>query len=216
MQDLIRIQRELKAPKNHLNKFGGYYYRNCEDILEGVKPLLGDCTLTMNDEIVMIGDRYYVKATVALSNGKDSCSVCAYAREPINKKGMDDMQLTGAVSSYARKYALNGLFCIDDVKDADSMDNTDCGKAPKQQKPKGISKTIFDGMTEDQKKQMGILYIHAQEKADAEMEGVVIDKMKLAGWVLEIAEKGYPSTDEERKLIESLVSMFSITERLQK
>jgi hypothetical protein len=115
----------LKAPKNQFNQFGKYKYRNCEDILEAVKPLLGEGTLTLSDHVVQIGDRYYVKATATLkdSYGKEE-SVTAYARESEDKKGMDDAQITGAASSYARKYALNGLFCIDDTKDADSKDNT--------------------------------------------------------------------------------------------
>ena len=114
------IQQQLNAPKNQYNKFGGYSYRSCEDILEGVKPLLDCLTLTLNDEIVLIGDRYYVKATATLSDGEDAIAVTAYAREEEQQKGMVGAQLTGATSSYARKYALNGLFCIDDAKDPDT------------------------------------------------------------------------------------------------
>lgn len=124
-QELFAIQQNLKAPKNQYNKFAGFYYRNCEDIMEAVKPLLepSGCTLVISDEVVQIGERYYVKATATLSNGKDSISNTAFARESEEKKGMDSSQVTGATSSYARKYALNGLFAIDDTKDADSMDN---------------------------------------------------------------------------------------------
>jgi hypothetical protein len=118
-QELNRIQRELKAPKNQKNTFGNYNYRSCEDILEAVKPLLGDCVLTIEDNIEMIGDRFYVKATAKLSDGISTISASAFARESLEKKGMDTAQITGATSSYARKYALNGLFCIDDTKDAD-------------------------------------------------------------------------------------------------
>ena len=122
---LHKIQKELKAPKNQYNNFGKYNYRNCEDILEAVKKLLDGAVLTLDDEVVQIGDRLYVKATATLSLGiNDQISTTAYAREPLTKKGMDEAQITGATSSYARKYALNGLFCIDDTKDADSMDNT--------------------------------------------------------------------------------------------
>lgn len=124
MKQLNKIQKELKAPKGQRNSFGNYNYRNAEDILEAVKPLLGDAVLTVNDEIVLIGDRYYVKATARLTDGDESTWVSAFARESLEKKGMDSAQVTGATSSYARKYALNGLFCIDDTKDADHDDNT--------------------------------------------------------------------------------------------
>ena len=124
MKKLAEIQANLKAPKNQYNSFGKYKYRSCEDILEAVKPLLGDAILTINDEIVLIGDRFYVKATVTIKEGEESVSTTAYARESAVKKGMDESQITGATSSYARKYALNGLFLIDDSKDADTQDNT--------------------------------------------------------------------------------------------
>lgn len=124
MKKLIEIQKKLKAPKNQKNTFGNYNYRSCEDILEAVKPLLGDAVLTISDEMVQLGDRYYVKATVELICDKEKTTVSAYAREAEIKKGMDAAQITGAASSYARKYALNGLFLIDDTKDADSQDNS--------------------------------------------------------------------------------------------
>lgn len=123
MKELIRIQNELKAPKGQYNSFGKYSYRSCEDILEAVKPLLSsyDCILTLSDEITLVGERYYVKATAILMNGaSEKVEVTAYAREEEDKKGMDGSQITGAASSYARKYALNGLFCIDDNKDSDA------------------------------------------------------------------------------------------------
>lgn len=120
MKTLNKIQKELNVPKGQMNTFGNYRYRSCEDILEAVKPLLGEATLTIADEVVMLGDRFYVKATATLKDEKEEVSVSAYARESLEKKGMDTAQITGATSSYARKYALNGLFCIDDVKDADS------------------------------------------------------------------------------------------------
>lgn len=128
MKSLSLIQQSLKAPKGQLNKFGNYKYRNCEDILEAVKPLLGELALFISDEIVMIGDRYYVKATVTLTDGESSLCNTAYARESLNKKGMDDSQLTGATSSYSRKYALSGMFCIDDNKDADSFEDSSSNK----------------------------------------------------------------------------------------
>ena len=117
---IAKIQQTLKAPKNQYNKFGGYYYRNCEDILESVKPLLGDLILTINDEIVQIGNRYYVRATATITDGEHEQSATAYAREEESQKGMDASQVTGSTSSYARKYACNALFSIDDTKDADS------------------------------------------------------------------------------------------------
>ncbi|AGQ28785.1 recombinase [Serratia liquefaciens ATCC 27592] len=120
IQRLAKIQKELNAPKNQRNSFGNYNYRSCEDILEGVKPLLGDLFLSISDEIVQIGDRFYVKATATITDGETSHSTSAMARESLTKKGMDDAQVTGATSSYARKYCLNGLFGIDDAKDADT------------------------------------------------------------------------------------------------
>lgn len=135
MIELQKIQNNLKVNKSQVNTFGNYKYRSCEDILEAVKPLLSEngCVLTISDEIVQIGDRYYVKASVELKGQSDSVMVSAFAREALSKKGMDEAQITGACSSYARKYALNGLFCIDDTKDADTQDNRKEGpKMPKR------------------------------------------------------------------------------------
>lgn len=120
-QKLATIQRTLKAPKGQFNAFGKYKYRNCEDILEAVKPLLGDMVLTIEDDIKEVAGRIYIKATATIGNGQDIISVSAFAREPAVRKGMDEAQVTGASSSYARKYALNGLFCIDDNKDPDTQ-----------------------------------------------------------------------------------------------
>ena len=127
MKELIEIQKELKAPKGQYNSFGKYKYRSCEDILEAVKPL---CTklgllLTISDEIVEIGGRVYVKATATIRKESQYVTVSAFARESETKKGMDDSQITGSASSYARKYALNGLFLIDDTKDADAQKPTE-------------------------------------------------------------------------------------------
>lgn len=132
IEKIVAIQSELKAPKGQYNSFGKYNYRSCEDILEGVKPLLAKygLVLTIQDSIDLIGDRFYVKATATITDGKDEISTSAYARESLDKKGMDASQVTGATSSYARKYALNGLLAIDDTKDADTMDNN---KKPAQQ-----------------------------------------------------------------------------------
>jgi len=119
---LAQIQAQVKAPKGQVNKFGNYKYRSCEDIVEAVKPVINKLGyyLTLNDEIVQIGERIYVKATATISNGELTFSCSAFAREEEVKKGMDSAQITGAASSYARKYALNGLFAIDDTKDADA------------------------------------------------------------------------------------------------
>ena len=126
MDCLRSIQCELKAPKGQYNSFGKYSYRSCEDILEAVKPLLDKykATVYITDEVVSVGDRIYVKATATFvdKDGKE-VSVSAFAREPVARKGMDEAQVTGATSSYARKYALNGLFLIDDNKDADTDEN---------------------------------------------------------------------------------------------
>jgi hypothetical protein len=131
---LTAIQTQLKVPKGQRNNFGNYNYRNAEDILEAVKPLLSEheLLLTLADEIVKIGERYYVKATAELrdSGTVGSWTVTAYAREEETKKGMDGSQITGASSSYARKYALNGLFLIDDTKDSDSTNTHDKAEAP--------------------------------------------------------------------------------------
>lgn len=126
MKELITIQSELKAPKTQVNNFGGYKYRKAEDILEAVKPLLAKqkCTLIITDDIVMVGNRIYVKATATIRNEKGEVEeATGWAREEESKKGMDASQITGASSSYARKYALNGLFAIDDNADYDTTNN---------------------------------------------------------------------------------------------
>lgn len=142
IEKIVAIQSELKAPKGQYNSFGKYNYRSCEDILEGVKPLLTKhgLVLTIQDSIDLIGDRFYVKATATITDGKERLSTSAYARESLDKKGMDASQVTGATSSYARKYALNGLLAIDDTKDADTMDNS---KKPVQQ----TQETVYNWQT---------------------------------------------------------------------
>lgn len=136
MKELITIQSTLKAPKSQFNAFGNYKYRKVEDILEAVKPIMSNlgCTLVMTDDIEMVGNRIYVKATATLKNSKGEIEITTgYAREEETKKGMDGSQITGAASSYARKYALNGLFAIDDNADSDTI-NT--GNQQSQQKVK--------------------------------------------------------------------------------
>ena len=121
-QKLLKVQQELKAPKSNFNKFGGFKYRSLEDILEAVKPINKKygITLTLTDKPVQVGDRYYIEATALITDNKQEFRVTAYAREPQSKTKMDDAQVTGTSSSYARKYALNGLYLIDDTKDADT------------------------------------------------------------------------------------------------
>ena len=137
MSLLSKIQTDLKCQKNQFNSFGKYKYRSQEDILEGLKPLLAEhkASLIVGDELVLIGDRYYIKAKAELfdESMKLVASNTAYAREELSKKGMDSSQITGTASSYARKYCLNGLFLIDDTKDADSMDNTQNSLASQEQ-----------------------------------------------------------------------------------
>lgn len=136
MKELITIQSTLKAPKSQFNAFGNYKYRKVEDILEAVKPIMSNlgCTLVMTDDIEMVGNRIYVKATATLKNSKGEIEITTgYAREEETKKGMDGSQITGAASSYARKYALNGLFAIDDNADSDI---TNTGNQQSQQKVK--------------------------------------------------------------------------------
>lgn len=152
MSKLQEIQHRLKAPKGQYNNFGKYKYRSCEDILEAVKPILYEvgCTLTLTDTIELIGDRYYIKATAWLKGEDTDEVVTAYAREAETKTGMDASQITGTASSYARKYALNGLFCIDDTKDADTDEYAEQTRkekktAPEQKKSEQKqTKEVFD------------------------------------------------------------------------
>ena len=136
-EKLANVQKNLKANKSQYNEFGKYNYRSCEDILEAVKPLLSDngLTLTLTDDISLVGNRFYVMAKAVLTSAFDgqTISVSAFAREDEFKKGMDACQVTGTASSYARKYALNGLFCIDDAKDSDATNTS-----KKDEKPDGV------------------------------------------------------------------------------
>ena len=130
MKELIAIQKELKAPKGQMNKFGNYKYRSCEDILEAVKPLLAkhNALLLITDEVKSVGDNIYIEATAVFQVGENAISVKAQAGINPNRKGMDIAQSYGASSSYARKYACCGIFLLDDTKDADSKDNTEENK----------------------------------------------------------------------------------------
>lgn len=149
---LLMVQADLKAPKNQFNKFGNYHYRNCEDILEAAKPLLQSvgANLRLTDDVVQIGERFYIKATAVFTDIESGETIenSALARESAQKKGMDESQITGATSSYARKYALNGLFCIDDVKDADH----DGGAQKPPQGPQKVSKDMINTINAELKR----------------------------------------------------------------
>ena len=184
-EKLRQIQAELIAPKKQFNAFGKYKYRSCEDILEAVKPLLGDSILTLNDEIVVLGAggsithkvtnkdgtiitlegsdaRFYVKATATIELNGDSKSCSAFAREPFDKKGMDEMQLSGATSSYARKYALNAMFAIDDCKDSDRGKNGNNEKP--MDKTLAIVEQAFFNFTTENKEALAAGFIFDNDK----------------------------------------------------
>ena len=145
-EKFICVQSELKVPKSHFNNFAKFNYRNCEDILEALKPLLAKYSLFVRiyDKIEMIGDRFYLKATVVISDGDKEISSFAYAREEKQRAGMDASQMTGATSSYARKYALNALLAIDDGRDADSCDNSDITKEQGKQEKQANQSQVND------------------------------------------------------------------------
>lgn len=169
-EKMMKIQTTLKAPKNKWNDYGKYNYRNAEGILEAVKPLLEEQKLAMyiTDDVIAVGDRVYVKATVKVQDIETEASVAttALAREALNKKGMDDSQITGTASSYARKYALNGIFLLDDTKDADTDENQKerTARANKQEQEKNKEK--LDQMKISLVKQKTLLDLCEDEKFD--------------------------------------------------
>lgn len=155
MNKFIEVQRELKAPKGNYNSFGKYRYRSCEDILQAVKPLLAErgLMMTITDEVVNLGERFYIKATATVTADREAiASASAYARESDEKKGMDSAQVTGAASSYARKYALNGLFLIDDTKDADTDEFQNQTLAASEDEK--IARELSEPVTATQKKSL--------------------------------------------------------------
>ena len=213
-QKLAAIQAALKAPKSQFNKFGGYKYRKAEDILEAVKPLLKQygCTLTCTDELQLIGDRYYIKATATITNSEDGVSVSttAYAREEEEKKGMDGSQVTGASSSYARKYALNGLLCIDDTADSDT---TNVGPAEPAEKPADEAKATRTRKTSTA----------PEKKQGAAKKTIITDKniKQVVDWVCQVPEgdqrdarikKAEQSYEWPGNLLEAFRSMVDLTE----
>lgn len=194
-EKLAKIQHDLNAPKNQRNNFGNYNYRSCEDILQAVKPLLGDLTLTISDDIQVIGDRVYVKATATISDGENNLSTQAFARESLTKKGMDESQITGSTSSYARKYALNGLLLIDDNKDADTRDNTTAHKDREDALKEAIKKLkpSIDAI------KAGIAEGDLSTASEAWFE--LTDDEKQSIWVA--PTKGGPFTTQERETMKS-------------
>jgi essential recombination function protein len=182
-EKLLAIQTKLKAPKGQYNKFGNFNYRSAEDILEAVKPLNAEqgVLLTITDEIKEIGGRVYVVATATVSDGTDTLQVSAFAREPENKKGMDESQITGATSSYARKYALNGLYAIDDNKDADTdehkqqQDNAP-KKQPAQKQQQKQQQQQEKGFTEQELHELVEKYVR-------NIEALGVDRAKLIEFV---------------------------------
>lgn len=192
---LMTIQGALKAPKGQYNSFGKYKYRSCEDILESVKPLLSahDCALVITDDIMMIGDRIYVKATAKLISDSEQVESSAFAREESEKKGMDSSQVTGAASSYARKYALNGLFCIDDTKDSDAT-NTH-GQQPKEE-PKAQPKE--EPKKEEPKKEKPSMQPVYDEISNAQ----AIDQLKAI-------HKKYPHLKDNKDFVAALTNKKS-------
>ena len=182
-EKLLAIQTKLKAPKGQYNSFGKYSYRSAEDILEAVKPLNAEqgVLLTITDEIKEIGGRVYVVATATVSDGTDTLQVSAFAREPENKKGMDESQITGATSSYARKYALNGLYAIDDNKDADTDEH-------KQQQENAPKKQQAQKQQQKQQQQQEKGFTEQElhelvEKYVRNIEALGVDRAKLIEFV---------------------------------
>ena len=195
---LASIQQALKAPKSKYNKFGKYHYRNCEDILEAVKPLLGEASLTLSDRVYSIEGFLFVEATATLSLGEELTTVTAHAGHPNDKKGMDFSQITGAASSYARKYALNGLFCIDDTQDADATN--DHGKAakpaskpakkPQHDKAVDLCRKVCDKYGKEE----GMSIIDSIKKSYKKIGDIPDDKI---GKVVEELERAVSTDDEE-------------------
>ena len=215
---LSAIQAELKAPKSQYNKFGGYAYRKAEDILEALKPLLSKygCALICTDELVHEGERYYIRARASLrdTEGNGEISAFAYAREEQEKKGMDGSQVTGASSSYARKYALNGLFCIDDTADSDT---TNQGGAMAPETPVEKPKTTRTKKTSTKEEKA------PQAPVSEPAKKVVTDQniKKIVDWVCAVPEgeqrdarikKAEDSYEWPGNLYEAFLTMVAFTE----
>lgn len=191
INNLHKIQKHLRVTKNNKNNFGNYTYRNAEDILSEVKPLLEEgIVLLLTEKIELIGDRYYVKSTAILTDGTDKIENCAYARESLDKKGMDAAQITGASTSYARKYALGGLFLLDDNKDYDAMDvssasvldnKSECSQPSchdKKNKPKINVGLDIDAEKKEKFRRMAQIYIDFIESGE-EFPSHKLDMFKI-------------------------------------
>lgn len=182
-EKLCQVQKELRAPKSQYNKFGGYNYRSCEDILEGVKPILSEvkAILVISDDIEVREQRYYVKATATFIDCEsgERVSNSAYAREEETKKGMDSSQITGSTSSYARKYALNGLLCIDDVKDADVPTGQGKGTTKPRKSTKDDSVSVDDSIGENKIDQPKINCILSELKRTGLQESKLLKMYKV-------------------------------------
>lgn len=201
LEKLMQVQSELKAPKGQYNSFGNYKYRSCEDILEALKPILvaHKCTVTLTDTVEQIGDRYYIKATARITDteGGDSEQNTAFAREDADKKGMDGSQITGTASSYARKYALNGLFLIDDTKDADTdayHEQTHPQREnPQQKKPQDAKLDAAKAKANEVKKLLvqvcGGDKTMAQQMWTAQYKADAGDIVKMNAALIELTEK---------------------------
>ena len=175
IEKLKKIQSELNAPKDAFNTFGKYYYRSAESILKAIKPLLAETglVLTVSDDIIAVSDRLYVKATAKITDGEHTVETSALAREPLNKKGMDDSQITGAASSYARKYALCGLLAIEDNKDVDALPPEDNNHQRKPLDLKAYQKAVEQAETfDDLKKYFAAAYKKASEEQKAKVKDI--------------------------------------------
>ena len=192
-QKLVIIQTQLKAPKNLFNEFGKYNYRNAEGIIEAVKPYLAehDLTLIGSDEIILVGSRYYIRATYYLSDGKSNIIASANAREAEIKKGMDEAQITGSASSYARKYALNGLFALDDVKD-DDHPTPDKADEPTPPKPTFNRQQALSNAQKYLESENGLKFVEVLglEKDYAKIEKFSDEQLK--GWISTIRQNAKP------------------------
>lgn len=181
-EKLLNIQTELKAPKGQYNSYGGYKYRSCEDILEAVKPLLkaNKCVLTITDGLEQIGERYYIRAaaTITDAEGDESYTNVAYAREEETKKGMDGAQITGTASSYARKYALNGLFLIDDTKDTDTDEHVNQVSGDKKASAKQVE--LLNKLVQDKEAMLKYYNVEKIEDLTVKQASETISKLKGA------------------------------------
>lgn len=208
-EKLLTIQHELKAPKNAYNSFGKYNYRSCEDILEALKPVLlkAKATLQISDTIELIGDRYYVKATALLMDTESNEHIenVAYARESDDKRGMDASQVTGATSSYARKYALNGLFLIDDTKDADTDENKKESVARQKKAPTKSEEQLNKEMAESVDKDL----VPSGKPVDAQRIKRIMGELERTGVSIDTILGAYQCKDLREMTEEQYISCMN-------